>query len=198
MIICKEDSDAKKTEGEEILLEAGKTRRQTAKAVEDGLLYFLSRLKKENLGLRNGTVIDESQRGFYYHLIKNLFTLGIQVTSSKVDNDFQKLYNDKKIYQKILNSFSGRLSRLESGSERSLLTLKDTQDQITGPSLFLSLYLAEFFVLTEGISDKSLINLLRPGKYNDIDNISETELKNRFIKHDSSSAIKSIEKKTEG
>ena len=127
------------------------------KAVYDLVKEYQSKYK----GAKKPGIIN---KGFYYFFLKNRHRIGYSLGSGTFNDSFDKIFNNKKKFTKVLKAWSAKFNRYLKGSIK-IIEQDDPNHIIQEPTLINQLSICDFIVLTEGLDDWELIKLLRGEGY---------------------------------
>ncbi len=130
--------------------------------LESSLLEYLTELLKENVGAKKK---DTLNKGFFYYFCRNRYLFGHCLSNAMKKDTFEKASNNKESLIKLIKAWSAKFSRYSKGSVKAIQSIeKNDKHVICYPTLGNQLTLADFTVLTENLSDKELLALIRPPK----------------------------------
>lgn len=144
------------------LNDSKKKSQNSALKLERSLLKFLKKLQKHNIGAKRKDIVN---KGFFYFFCRNRFYLGYCLSNAMKKNHFDDVSKNRIKMVKLIKAWSAKFSRYCKGSSKAVEELEiDDSKVINYPTLANQLSVADLMVLTEGLSDQELIDLLRPKK----------------------------------
>ncbi len=127
---------------------------------------ILSLVKTYQNKYRGAKKAGEANKGFYYYFLKARHNFGYSLGAGTFSDNFDSIFTNNKRFTKLIKAWSAKFSRYIKGSETVISELeKNGQYIIEIPTLANQLNLSDFYILTQGISDRELLEIFRGRDY---------------------------------
>jgi hypothetical protein len=140
--------------------ESDKESEVSALHLETAILRLIKTYQETYRGAKRPGIIN---KGFYYFFLRNRHRLGYSLGSGTFnENSFEVIFKNTSKFTNLLKAWSAKLNRYFKETEYVIKKLEEDPEYIIErPTLINQLSVADFVVLTEGLSDKELLEILR-------------------------------------